>query len=87
MLGADLFGEPVWDLVLDLFIAQAEGRRTCVSSACIGAAVPSTTALRWIKELESRGILQRESDPADARRTFLALAPRFFETMAELLAD
>jgi DNA-binding MarR family transcriptional regulator len=46
-----------------------------VSSLCIAAAVPTTTALRWIKQLADRGLLERRSDPADARRAFIALAP------------
>jgi len=35
-----LFGEPAWDLLLDLFIAAKERKRVPVTSACIGAAVP-----------------------------------------------
>jgi len=42
----ELFGEPAWDILLDLFIAAKERRRVSVTSACIGSAVPSTTALR-----------------------------------------
>ena len=68
-----LFGEPAWDLLLDLFIAEAEGKRLSVTAACIGAAVPTSTALRWIVILETRGLVRRENDPADARRVFLHL--------------
>jgi DNA-binding MarR family transcriptional regulator len=49
--------------------------------------VPSTTALRWIKELEARGLVTREDDAADARRSFLALSPAFFEQIADILSD
>lgn len=74
VIGDDsLFGEPAWDLLLDLFIASAEGKRLSVTAACIGAAVPTSTALRWIVILESRGLVWRENDPADARRVFLQL--------------
>lgn len=74
ILGDDgLFGEPAWDLLLDLFIAEVEGKRLSVTAACIGAAVPTSTALRWIVILESRGLVRRENDPADARRVFLHL--------------
>jgi hypothetical protein len=69
-----LFGEPAWDILLDLFIAETDGKPLSVTAACIGAAVPTSTALRWIAILEERGLLSRENDPADARRVFLRLS-------------
>lgn len=72
---ADLFADPAWDMLLDLSAAHMEGRRVSVSSLCIAAAVPTTTALRWIKTLVDRDIFVRESDPADARRAFIGMAP------------
>ena len=76
-----LFGEPAWDLLLDLFIAEAEGKRLSVTAACIGAAVPTSTALRWIVILESRGLVRRENDPTDARRVFLHLTSEGYTRM------
>lgn len=55
----ELFSEPAWDILLDLYVSNAEGRAISVSSACIGAAVPSTTALRWLKLLEKKGYIRR----------------------------
>lgn len=69
-----LFGEPAWDILLDLFIAAKELKRVPVTSACIGAAVPTTTALRWLSVLEERGLIVREADPNDARRVFVRLS-------------
>ena len=69
-----LFGEPAWDMLLDLFIAAKERKRVPVTSACIGAAVPTTTALRWLAVLEERGLVRREADPSDARRIFVRLS-------------
>ena len=68
------FGEPVWDVMLDLFIAGREKRRVSVSSACIAADVPPTTALRWIQHLEEQAIVVREPDPLDRRRAYLQLS-------------
>jgi hypothetical protein len=79
----ELFGEPAWDILLDLFIAAKERRRVSVTSACIGSAVPSTTALRWISILERQGFLSREADPGDARRVYVRLSPRGYEAMLE----
>ena len=71
-----LFGEPAWDLLLDLFIAQSRSKRVSVSGACIAASVPATTGLRWISVLENEGLVERHHDPADARRAWLKLTLR-----------
>ena len=75
-LGKTLFEDPAWDMLLDLFAARLERNRVSVSSLCIAAAVPSTTALRWINRLTEAGLLERHPDPADRRRAFLALSDR-----------
>jgi hypothetical protein len=82
----DLFGEPAWDILLDLYIAQGEGKKVSVSSACIGSAAPATTGLRWLSVLADQGLVVRENDPEDHRRVLvrltsagLAAMDRFFE--------
>ena len=79
---AGLFGEPAWDMLLDLFIAEADGKRLSVTAACIGSAVPTSTALRWLVILEERGLVRRENDPTDARRVFLNLTSEGYAKMA-----
>jgi DNA-binding MarR family transcriptional regulator len=81
----DLFGEPAWDLLLDLFIAGEERRAISVSSACIAAVVPPTTALRWIAALHERGLITRDADPDDRRRCLLALTPHAHRLMLDAL--
>ncbi len=71
---ADLFADPAWDMLLDLYAARLERGRVSVSSLCIAAAVPATTALRWIKSLTATGLLERREDPLDGRRIFVALS-------------
>jgi DNA-binding MarR family transcriptional regulator len=76
-------GEPCWDVLLDLCIAEIEGHRVSVTSLCIASGVPSTTALRWISLLERDDLIERQADPRDKRRTFLRITKRAFETMLE----
>ena len=87
---ADLFADPAWDMLLDLYAARLERQPVSVSSLCIAAAVPATTALRWIKTMTDAGLFVRDADPHDGRRIFIALAEgacdalaRYFEALAE----
>ncbi len=72
---AELFADPGWDILLDLAAARLEGRPVSVSSLCIAACVPTTTGLRWIKSMIDQKLLLRASDPTDARRAFIRMAP------------
>ncbi|MFS0773320.1 winged helix DNA-binding protein [Sphingomonas sp. 1P08PE] len=73
---AGLFEDPAWDMLLDLYAAHLERVQVSVSSLCIAAAVAPTTALRWMGRMTEEGLLQRQPDPTDRRRVFIALAPR-----------
>jgi DNA-binding MarR family transcriptional regulator len=70
----DLFADPAWDMLLDLYAAELEHRQISVSSLCIAAAVPPTTALRWIGTLNEAGLFDRKADPSDRRRAYIALS-------------
>ena len=65
---ADLFADPAWDILLDLAAARAERQQVSVTSLCIAAGVPATTALRWIGQMVDADLLVRVSDPHDRRR-------------------
>jgi hypothetical protein len=73
---SDLFADPAWDMMLDLMAARLEKQRVAVSSLCIAASVPPTTALRWIKALCDQGLFVRIADPEDGRRVFIELADK-----------
>jgi len=78
---SDLFADPARDILLDLFVAGEEGRRISISSCCIAASVPPTTALRWIGMLKKRRLIQETVDPADGRRKWLSLTPPVHDSM------
>ena len=75
-----IIGEPCWDMILDLCISEIEGRKISVTSACLASGVPITTALRWISLLERDGVIEKESDSKDRRRTFLRISKAGFES-------
>lgn len=84
---ADIFGEPAWDILLDLYIAQAEKKPVSVSSACIGSAAPPTTGLRWLGVLADIGLVMREHDKEDQRRVLVRLTERGIAAMDEYFAN
>ena len=84
---AELFADPAWDILLDLAAARAERRKVCVTSLCIAAGVPATTALRWISQMVDADLLVRIPDPHDRRRAHIALADPTSDAMARYFAD
>lgn len=82
-----LFGDPCWDMLVDLGMSHMEERSISVSSLCIAAGIPQTTALRRIADLENIGLVIRAKDPDDGRRIYVALTElglkRFFGFLKE----
>ncbi|MBB3764101.1 MarR family transcriptional regulator [Sphingomicrobium lutaoense] len=82
----DLFADPAWDMLLDLLAAEIAQHRVPVSSLCIAASVPATTALRWMKAMTDKGIFVRRADPHDGRRIFIELSPEASASMRRYFA-
>ena len=59
VFGANLFADPAWDMLLELFVQEERGNPVHVSSLCMASAVPTTTALRWIGTLTEAKLLER----------------------------
>lgn len=70
----DLFHDPIWDILLDLFIATENGRMILASGACVGAAVPRSTAFRALLILEARKMVRFEADPRDRQSQCVVLS-------------
>jgi len=71
---ASTFADPEWDILLDLFAQNGLGRQVSMSSLCIAASVPTSTAVRCISTMIARGALVRFPDPKDARRVLIELS-------------
>ncbi len=87
LFGVDLFADPAWDIMLDLLAARIERLRVAVSSLCIAAAVPPTTALRYIKTMTDMGLLLRVPDPTDGRRVFIDLSDRAAKKVLDFIGE
>jgi DNA-binding MarR family transcriptional regulator len=80
------FGEPAWDIILDLTLASFEGKTVAVSSLCIASGVPMSTAMRWINEMIEAGLIDRWIDPTDGRRNLMQVSPTTRDAMLRYLA-
>jgi DNA repair protein RadC len=71
----ELFGDPAWEMLIDLFIHECEGKELSISSLSITPSMPLSSALRLAQKLCDAGIVRRVSDPFDGRRSIIKLEP------------
>ena len=69
-----MFGEPAWDLLLALYLTEADTRAPALSSLAKTAGIAITTAFRWIDYLEEKRLIERERSSDDARALTVALS-------------
>lgn len=86
MFPKGLFADPAWDILLDLYISEIEGKSISITSACAAACVPATTALRWLTVLEERGMIVRLDDPKDNRRSFVRITGEAVYKITSIIA-
>lgn len=76
LLGADrLFGEPAWDMLVELYIAHCEGATVPTGALGIGSGLSSSSAQRLVQRLVDARLVIRAPDPDDGRRHFISLSP------------
>ena len=68
-----LFANPAWDILLSLYVADAEGKRVGVIDSCTTTTVPQGVALRWLGYLKQEEMVIETPDPASPRRTIIRL--------------
>ena len=86
-LEASLFANPGLDIMLFLFAEGLNGATVTTNACCATAGVPRTTALRWIKLLQDRGLVTGSDDISDRRVTMLALSPHGRQTIHTWLEE
>ncbi|QXF13568.1 MarR family winged helix-turn-helix transcriptional regulator [Sphingopyxis terrae] len=80
--GSAQMSGPTWDMMLDLMLANANGRILSASDLATGAGVPLSSGLRMIASLEAMGLVKRSIDERDRRRTIVRLTDAGTERMA-----
>ncbi len=85
--GDDLFFDPAWSILLELYVHHRQRTAVSITSLCHAAKIPPSTGLRWLTLLEKRGLVTRESDPFDRRRTYALLTTEALERLERALDD
>jgi len=80
--GSAQLSGPTWDMMLDLMLADTNGRELGASDLAAGAGVPLSSGLRMIAALEQSGLVRRFIDERDRRRSLVRLTERGTERMA-----
>lgn len=68
-----IFGEPAWEILLILYIAEHSEGRLTTSRLADWIKTPLTTVLRWLDYLAREGLIERQPHPTDRRTVFISL--------------
>jgi len=74
LFGAVLFGDCAWDIVLDLFIAQEEGREVTLAGVCQATELDESVVLRSLATLIEAGLIIRLVGASHLRGVNIALS-------------
>ena len=69
-----LFSNPAWDILLHLYVADAEAKPVSVLDSCLASTVPQGVALRWLGYLKQEEMVIEIQDPARPRQTIVRLS-------------
>lgn len=84
---AELFGDPSWNMILDLAVAERTERMVSVTNLCLASGEPMSTALRRVDRLIERGYLSRRIDGTDRRRVLVSLTDDARGRLKRMLRD
>jgi DNA-binding MarR family transcriptional regulator len=69
-----MLGEPAYDMLLGLYVAEAEGESLTAARLADRAGVARSSALRWIDYLAAKELIVREPHPSRKRASVLKLS-------------
>ena len=75
VFGADLFSDPAWDILLELYAAHLEGHSFSVRDLAGAIDTPQSTLARWMLSLEQSELIMIENGPAEDDASTVQLTP------------
>lgn len=88
MADAGLPCDPAFEILLEVYTGLNTGKLRTPGDVACNASLAASSATRWIRILEQRGLLERHGDALDRRRVFLTLTDRavvFVERAIEIV--
>ena len=82
-----LFTNPAWDILLNLYIAETEGRGMTVLDCCLASVVRQSVALRWLTYLKQEGMVLEVTDITQPRQTQIQLSESTKSAIASYLGS
>lgn len=74
---------PYYEILLDLYLAELDGRRVYQSG--LAGTGPAVSTHRQVARLEELGVVNRTPDPTDQRRLNVTLTPAMRGEIEEIL--
>jgi DNA-binding MarR family transcriptional regulator len=82
-----MFGEPAWELLLNLYVMDKHGPRLTIGRLIQLAGAAPSTSLRWLEYLVVQGLISREQHPTDARTAFVELTDKARDALGTYLSQ
>lgn len=80
------FGEPAWEMLLELYIRDSSGASTTTAHLQAGSGSPPSTVLRWLQQLERENLVIRYAHPVDHGTDFVELTDEARDSLERYLA-
>jgi hypothetical protein len=77
----NLFGEPAWEIMLDLFVARVSGKQVRLSSDTHQI----KPAMRYIRALNAQAVVEQELDETDPTAFYVTLSDAGMDRMKQFL--
>lgn len=87
IFGTRIGADPAWDILLELYAVQLENGQATITDVCRASGIAYTTGLRWVGELQQKGLLTRADDESDKRAALLKLSRRGLAAMKEYFQE
>lgn len=81
-----IFGEPAWDMLLGLYVREASGASSTTAQLEEGLAIPGSAAARWLRHLETGGLVITRPHPREPATAFVELTAQGRQSLDEYLA-
>jgi DNA-binding MarR family transcriptional regulator len=82
-----MFGEPAWELLLNLYVMDKDGPRLTIGRLIDSTNCPQSTALRWLQYLKDQGLIEKQEHPGDARTAFITLTNKARDALDRYLSQ